>query len=175
MFGDGVAGSRRKASRWHRHLGGGACPGGSRPKWVRRYQEESKAGLEDRSSRPRCSPMRMPSSRHHRAHLGEPAPGREVGIAFRRGSFRRLRRLRPPERNTCRTGSPVIPLVRNVLVQLPRDPQRRQHRPRLGAQPAPLPATYPSRDQGPAHLLTEEAGSIVAESKGEAFMRLILG
>ena len=27
-------------------------------KWVRRYREEGEAGLEDRSSRPRCSPMR---------------------------------------------------------------------------------------------------------------------
>ncbi len=27
-------------------------------KWVRRYREEGRAGLEDRSSRPRCSPMR---------------------------------------------------------------------------------------------------------------------
>ena len=27
-------------------------------KWVRRYREEGQAGLEDRSSRPRCSPMR---------------------------------------------------------------------------------------------------------------------
>ena len=26
-------------------------------KWVRRYREEGRAGLEDRSSRPRCSPM----------------------------------------------------------------------------------------------------------------------
>ena len=25
-------------------------------KWVRRYREEGEAGLEDRSSRPRCSP-----------------------------------------------------------------------------------------------------------------------
>ena len=27
-------------------------------KWVRRYREEGKPVLEDRSSRPRCSPMR---------------------------------------------------------------------------------------------------------------------
>ena len=27
-------------------------------KWVRRYREEGQAGLENRSSRPRCSPMR---------------------------------------------------------------------------------------------------------------------
>ena len=27
-------------------------------KWVRRYREEGQAGLEDRSSRPRCSPTR---------------------------------------------------------------------------------------------------------------------
>ena len=27
-------------------------------KWVRRYREEGEAGLEDRSSRPKCSPMR---------------------------------------------------------------------------------------------------------------------
>ena len=27
-------------------------------KWVRRYREEGQAGVEDRSSRPRCSPMR---------------------------------------------------------------------------------------------------------------------
>ena len=27
-------------------------------KWVRRYREEGRAGLEDRSSRPRCSPTR---------------------------------------------------------------------------------------------------------------------
>ena len=27
-------------------------------KWMRRYREESQASLEDRSSRPRCSPMR---------------------------------------------------------------------------------------------------------------------
>ena len=27
-------------------------------KWVRRYREESRAGLENRSSWPRCSPLR---------------------------------------------------------------------------------------------------------------------
>ena len=27
-------------------------------KWVRRYRKEGQAGLEDRSSRPHCSPMR---------------------------------------------------------------------------------------------------------------------
>ena len=41
-------------------------------KWVRRYREEGRAGLEDRSSRPRCSPCPPPKYRFPAEPAGLP-------------------------------------------------------------------------------------------------------
>ena len=58
-------------------------------KWVRRYREEGQAGLEDRSSRPRCSPMRT-------------SPEMEEQALQARRTLR-LWGMRPADRRTAQT------------------------------------------------------------------------
>ena len=79
-------------------------------KWLKRFREEGEAGLEDRSSRPRRHPRRIPRQRRRRIerlrrrgwsgpriadHLGMPVS--TVSLELRRLGLNRLESLAPPE------------------------------------------------------------------------------
>jgi transposase InsO family protein len=133
---DRAARLRLKWIEAHRELGdaGAVCRrfGISRPtlrKWLRRYDAEGKAGLRERSRRPRRSPARKVGPAEEELILGL-RRDRRLGVKRLRVELRRLHGLRL---------SPSVihkVLVRHDLGALPRR-ARRRHKPKRYSRPVP--------------------------------------